>query len=225
MIARMQKFAVPFYRAAAALTLYGLLLFVVCYAFAQIFFALNTTWAAPFIITRTNDKILDMTGKLVASQQSLTALALDRNKLQASLGGLRQSKAELEGLDRKFQNALLLERRARQIDSPDLVALQNEKAHDLATTMTLLTEVREVQRKIDADLNAGMITKGDAAVAKTQLQNDKNTFTDSRIAAVLLRDNIRQKQLEYGTSVSELSKEAELQTAIIKLTRACFKNR
>jgi hypothetical protein len=49
------------------------------------------------------------------------------------------------------------------------------------------------------------------------LQNDKNAFTDSKIAGVLLRDNVRQKQPEYGSTVTEYSKEAELKTSIVEL--------
>jgi len=50
------------------------------------------------------------------------------------------------------------------------------------------------------------------------LRETRNTYTDGRIAEVLLRDNVRQKTPDYGSTVDALSKEAELKSNIIQLS-------
>ncbi len=212
------QLAVPMYRAAAVLTLYSILGLVASYGFVQIFFALNTSWMAPFIVAPTNDKILDLTAKLVTSQQTMTTLVLDRDRLRDSLGDLKKSKASLDLLDQKFQTALNLQRSANVVDAWELKNLNMQKNEDMAATLHILDEVREIEAKIDQDLRSGLITKGDAAVAKTQLRETRNTYTDGRIAEVLLRDNVRQRTPDYGSTVDALSKEAELKNDIIQLS-------
>jgi len=212
-----QQLAVPTYRAAAVLTLYAILGFVASYAFVQIFFALNASWVAPFIVAPTNDKILDLTAKLVTSQQTVTALVLDRDRLRDSLGDLKKSKASLDLLDHKFQTALNLQSSANVVDASELKNLNLQKSEDMAATLRILDEVKEIEAKIDTDLRSGLITKGDAAVAKTQLRETRNTYTDGKIAEVLLRDNVRQKTPDYGSTVDALSREAELKSDIIQL--------
>ena len=212
------QLAVPTYRTAAVLTLYGILALVASYGFVQIFFALNASWVAPFIVAPTNDKILDITAKLVTSQQTMTTLVLDRDRLRDSLGDLKKSKASLDLLDQKFQTALSLQSSANVVDSSELKNLNMQKTEDMAATLRILDEVKEIEAKIDKDLRAGLITKGDAAIAKTQLRETRNTYTDGRIAEVLLRDNVRQKTPDYGSTVDALSKEAELKSNIIQLS-------
>ena len=160
------QLAVPMYRAAAVVTLYAILAFVASYGFVQIFFALNTSWVAPFIVAPTNDKILDLTAKLVTSQQNMTALVLDRDRLRDSLGDLKKSKASLDLLDQKFQTALYLQSSANVVDASELKNLNMQKTEDMAATLRILDEVKEIEAKIDKDLRAGLITKGDAAIAK-----------------------------------------------------------
>jgi hypothetical protein len=211
------QLAVPTYRAIAVVTLYAILALVGSYAFVQVFFALNTSWVAPFIVTPTNDKILDLTEKMVSSQQTLTVLVLDRDRLRDSLGDLKKSKNSLDLLDGKLQMALRLQDTANTVDAPELKQLNIQKNEDMAATLRVLDEAREIETKINKDLRAGLITKGDAAVAKTQLRETRNTYTDGKIAEVLLRESVRQKTPNYGATVDALSKEAELQSSIIQL--------
>jgi hypothetical protein len=211
------QLAVPMYRAIAVVTLYAILVLVGSYSFVQVFFALNSSWVAPFIVTPTNDKILDLTEKLVTSQQTLTVLVLDRDRLRDSMGDLKKSQSSLNLLDSKFQRALRLQDTANTVDAPELRKLDIQKDQDMAATLNVLDEVREIETKINKDLRAGLITKGDAAVAKTQLRETRNTYTDGKIAEVLLRDSVRQKTPDYGSTVDALSKEAELKSNIIQL--------
>lgn len=65
------KSVVTIYRVIAIVTLYVVLVGVLAYGFVMGFYALNTSWAAPVILSPADDKSLDFTQKLVTSRQSL----------------------------------------------------------------------------------------------------------------------------------------------------------
>src|SRR5208282_644864 len=80
------KFVLLLYRLAGIGVLYSVLVLIAGYTAVIGFYAVNSGWVAPFIVTPTTDKILDMTTKLVTSQEVLGSLIVDRDKLESSLG-------------------------------------------------------------------------------------------------------------------------------------------
>ena len=68
------KSVVTVYRIFAIITLYLVLAGVLAYGFVMGFYALNTSWAAPVILSPGDDKSLDFTEKLVTSRQTLEDL-------------------------------------------------------------------------------------------------------------------------------------------------------
>jgi hypothetical protein len=213
----LRKFVLSAYKTLGIITLYGVLLGVVAYIGMTLFYAANSTWVAPFIITPTNEKILDMTEKLVESQQSLNALVVDRDRLQGSMGDMLKTKAELDILDKNFQDAIALQKISNKLDSPEITALNARKRADNAKTDRAIKEVIAVESKIDSDLRAGLITQSDAATAKVQLRMSQNTATDGKISEVLLRDVVRSKGPTYPTTADTLAKEAELKSTSVQL--------
>lgn len=211
------KSVVKLYQFFAVLTLYSVLGCVMAYGFMMAFYAVNHTWVAPFIVTPTNDKILDMTARVVTSKQALSSLVVDRDRLEGSLGDFKATKAALDNLDRQFTNALSLQSNSNIVDHPELEALGQKKKSDNDKTQSMLTEIAEVEQRIDKDLLAGLITKGDAAMARTQLRQSRNAATDGLISEVLLRDEVRQKTPDYTSTVDALSKKAELEGSIVQL--------
>lgn len=75
------KSVVTVYRIFAILTLYIVLAGVLAYGFVMGFYALNTSWAAPVILSPADDKSLDFTEKLVTSRQTLEDLNVDEKRL------------------------------------------------------------------------------------------------------------------------------------------------
>jgi hypothetical protein len=211
------KLVLSAYRWFAILVLYGVLAMVGAYIVTMGFYAFSTSWVAPFMVAPTNDKILDLTAKLVASQQTLNNLIVDRDRLQGSLDDMRTSKADLDKLAAEFHSAIVLQSHGNHVDAPELQSLHAQKLDDNIQTEKGLTDVQQVEARIDNDLNAGLITKGDAAVAKVQLRQSRNAYTNGRIEEVLLRDNVRSKAPTYTSRVDALAKEAELKNSIIQL--------
>lgn len=211
------KSIVRLYQLAAVVILYGVLFCVMAYGFTMAFYTVNKTWSAPFIVTPTTDKILDMTGKVVTSQQAMAALRVDRDKLEISLVEFKVTKAQLDALDTQFQQAISLEAKGNTVDQPELSTLNDRKKQDNSQTEKLAAEVAEVDKTISTDLRSGLITKADAAMARTQIRQTQNATTDSLIGEILLRDTVRQKQPQYSSTVDNLAKEAELKSSIVQL--------
>jgi hypothetical protein len=211
------KSVVRVYQWVAVLTLYGVLACVLSYGFTMAFYAVNTSWVAPFIVTPTNDKILELTARIVTSEQALSTLTLDRDRLEGSLGQLKVTKAALDTLAMQFQQAISMEKRGNSSDQPELSDLSLRKRVDNAQTGEMMKEITTVEQQIDKDLLAGLITQGDAAMVKTQLRQSRNSATDDLIGEVLLRGTVRQKQPELTSTVDNLAKEAELRGNIVLL--------
>jgi chaperonin cofactor prefoldin len=200
--------------------LFTVLVGVLAYAFTAGFYALNDHWVIPFIASPTNDKILSMTEKLVESQATLNALVVDRDRLETSLGDMRTTMTELRTLDKQFKTALVTVATNNAKEEPELSTLNTKKAQDNAQTTEVMRQAEALGNKIDADLKAGLITKGDAIQAQTTLRTALNAATDGNVAEMLLRQSVRSMNPTDVTNIDTLSKEADLKNNLVLVTMA-----
>jgi hypothetical protein len=211
------KSVVTVYRIFAIITLYVVLGGVLAYGFVMGFYALNTSWAAPVILSPVDDKSLDFTEKLVTSRQSLEELNVDKKRLDESIDEMNKHKAALLALQPELQAAILREKKHNQASGPELLALDKQKQSDNLKTQSVMTQVKEVEATIDRDLAAGLITKGDAATQRAALNQAQSSYTDSKIGEVLLTDSILEKTTTDTKSLDVLDKQAELVSEIAQL--------
>jgi hypothetical protein len=211
------KSVVTIYRIFAIVTLYVVLGGVLAYGFVMGFYALNTSWAAPVILSPVDDKSLDFTEKLVTSRQTLEELNVDKKRLEEGVAEMNKHKAALLALEPELQAAIVRERKHNQATGPQLLELDKQKQSDNLKTQAVLTQVKEVEATIDKDLAAGLITKGDAATQRAALNQVQSSYTDSEIGEVLLTDSILEKTTTDTKSLDVLDKQAELISEIAQL--------
>jgi len=211
------KSVVTIYRIFAIVTLYVVLGGVLAYGFIMGFYALNTSWAAPVILSPVDDKSLDFTEKLVTSKQTLEELNVDKKRLEEGVAEMNKHKAALLALEPELQAAIVRERKHNQATGPQLLELDKQKQSDNLKTQVVLTQVKEVEARIDKDLAAGLITKGDAATQRAALNQAQSSYTDSKIGEVLLTDSILEKTTTDTKSLDVLDKQAELISEIAQL--------
>jgi hypothetical protein len=211
------KSVVTIYRIFAIVTLYVVLGGVLAYGFVMGFYALNTSWAAPVILSPVDDKSLDFTEKLVTSRQTLEELNVDKKRLEEGVAEMNKHKARLLALEPELQAAIVRERKHNQATGPQLLELDKQKQSDNLKTQAVLTQVKEVEATIDKDLAAGLITKGDAATQRAALNQVQSSYTDSKIGEVLLTDSILEKTTTDTKSLDVLDKQAELISEIAQL--------
>jgi hypothetical protein len=211
------KSVVTVYRIFAIATLYVVLLGVLAYGFVMGFYALNTSWAAPVILSPTDDKSLDFTEKMVTSRQTLEELNVDKKRLDEGVAEMNKHKSALLALEPELRAAIVREKKHNLATGPQLSELDKQKQADNAKTQAVMVQVKEVEAAIDKDLAAGLITKGDAATQRAALNQAENSYTDSRIGELLLTDSILDKTTTGTKSINVLDKQAELVSEIAQL--------
>jgi hypothetical protein len=211
------KSVVTIYRLFAIFALYAVLLGVLGYGFIMGFYAINTSWAAPVILSPSDDKTLDFTEKLVTSKQTLEDTELDKKRLDSSVTEMTQHRASLLALEPQLRVAIAREQAHNRTTGPQLSQLDDQKHSDNTKTQVLMQQVNDLEQTIDKDLAAGLITKGDAATQRVALNQASTSFTDSKIGEVLLTDTVLEKTTTDTKSLDVLDKQAELQSEIAQL--------
>jgi hypothetical protein len=130
---------------------------------------------------------------------------------------MTKHRASLLALDPELQNAIARERSHDQLTGPQLAALDTQKQADNHKTQGMLTQIHQLEAQINSDLAAGLITKGDAATQLAGLNQAEDAYTDSRIADVLLSDNVLDKTTVGTKSLDAIEKQAELRSDIAQL--------
>jgi hypothetical protein len=211
------RFILTTYRIFAIAALYAVLVGVIAYAFIMGFYAVNTSWAAPVILTATDEKSLDFREKLITSQQTIEDLRVDAAKMTSGLKEMHAHREALLALEPQIQKAIDAERKHDSADLPQLSSLDRQKLADDARTQQLLAQLNDMEANIDKDLASGLITKADAASQLAALNQTATGYTDSRIAQVLLTDTELDKTPIGGTIVDALEKQAELRSEAAQL--------
>ncbi len=211
------KITLAFYRVFAIVTLYAVLAGIFCYAFIMGFYALNRSWAAPIILSASDDKSLDFVQKLVLSRQSIEDLKVDVVRQQTTLDEMAKYRSSLLALDAQLQAAIVRERAHDRLTGPQLTALDEQKQADNRKTREVLAQSHQLATQIKNDLASGLIAKGDAAAQLAALNHADTDYTDSRIAGVMLSDSVLDKTTVGTKSLEVLEKQAELRSDIAQL--------
>jgi hypothetical protein len=211
------RLVITVYRVFAITVLYLVLAGILAYAWVMGFYAVNSSWAAPVILSAADEKSLDFREKLVTSQQTIEDLKVDTNKLQSGLTEMKKHRGALLELEPELQQAILRERNHNQTAGPELAKLDQQKQADNVKTQKVLAQLKEVESNINKDLAAGLITKGDAATQLSALNTAQGAYTDSKIAEILLTDSVLDKTTTGTNSLDVLEKQAELRSEVAQL--------
>jgi hypothetical protein len=211
------RFILATYRIFAIVALYAVLIGVIAYAFVMGFYAVNSSWAAPVILSATDEKSLDFREKLITSQQTIEDLRLDAAKMESGLSEMRSHREALLALEPQIDDAIQRERAHDRIDAPALSTLDRQKIADNAQTRQVLAQLNGMKDDVQKDLAAGLITRADAATQMAALDQTANAYTDSRIAEILLTDTVLDKTTIGATTLEALERQAELRSEAAQL--------
>lgn len=211
------KFIIGVYRIFAIAMLYLVLAGILSYASIMGFYAINTSWAAPLILSSVDEKSLDFREKLVTSQQTIEDLKVDSQKLESGIAEMKKHRDALLALAPQLNDAIARELAHNREIGPQLATLDSEKNTDNAKTKNLLAQLYPIEANVHKDLAAGLITQADAAAQISALNQTRTAYTDSKIAEVLLTDSILQKTTTGTDSLNVLVKQAELRSEAAQL--------
>src|ERR1700728_1011105 len=128
-----------------------------------------------------------------------------------------RQRASLEALIPQIDTAVGRERSHDRLTGPQLAELDTQKQADNAKTQAVLAQLQQLESSIDKDLAAGLMTKSDATTQIAAINQSRDAYTDSRIAEVLLTDNVLDKTTTGTKSLDVLEKQAELRSEIAQL--------
>lgn len=205
------------YRVFAIFVLYAVLIGIICYAFVMGFYAVNSSWAAPLILSASDEKSLDFREKLVTSQQTIEDLKVDSKKLESGIAEMNKHRTALLTLEPELQVAIARAQRHNQTTGPELANLDQQKQADNDKTRKVLEQLKDLEGNINKDLAAGLITKADAASQLSTLNQVEGAYTDSQIAEVLLTDSVLDKTTTGTDTLNVLVKQAELRSEVAQL--------
>ena len=211
------RLVITLYRVFAITVLYLVLAGILAYAFVMGFYAVNSSWAAPVILSAADEKSLDFRQKLVTSQQTIEDLKVDTKKLESGLAEMKKHRGALLELEPELQQAIARERTHNRTTGPELATLDQQKQADNLKTQKVLAQLKDVETNINKDLAAGLITRGDAATQLAALNTAQGAYTDSRIAEILLTDSVLDKTTTGTNSLDVLEKQAELRSEVAQL--------
>jgi len=211
------KLVITLYRIFAIAMLYSVLAGILTYAFVMGFYAISSSWAAPVILSAADEKSLAFRAQLVTSQQTIEDLKVDSQKMESGIAEMSKHRAALLALEPELKDAIARERAHNRSTGPQLAALDTQKQADNSKTQSVLAQLKQVESNINKDLAAGLITKGDAATQLSALNQAETSFTDSKIAEVLLTDSVLQKTTTSTDSLDVLEKQAELRSEAAQL--------
>jgi hypothetical protein len=211
------KLVITLYRIFAITVLYLVLAGVFAYAWVMGFYAVNSSWAAPVILSAADEKSLDFRDKLVISQQTIEDLKVDTKKLDSGLQEMKKHRGALLELEPELKSAIAREEAHNLTTGPELATLDKQKLADNAKTQKVLSQLKEVESNINKDLAAGLITQGDAATQIAALNQAQGAYTDNKIAELLLTDSVLDKTSTGTASLNVLVKQAELRSEVAQL--------
>lgn len=213
----LHKFVLTLYRIFAIVVLYLVLGGIIAYAFVMGFYAVNSSWAAPIILSPADEKSLDFREKLVTSQQTIEDLRVDSKKLSDGIAEMNKHRAALLELEPELKSAIALQQTHNLTAGPQLASLDEQKQTDNVKTEKVLAQLKDLESNVNKDLAAGLITKADAATQLSALNQAETAYTDSKIAEVLLTDSVLAKTTTGTDSVNVLVKQAELRSEVAQL--------
>ncbi|WP_198969028.1 hypothetical protein [Xylophilus sp. ASV27] len=183
---RMQKIIVTAYRYLAIGVLGAVLSTALAYAAVTLFYIANESWAAPVVISRTNENILRLSAEVFRTRQAADGLDSAWQALARESETLREQARVLERLVASGDSAVAQQRRADLKLSHQVELLGGAKRVDIARTRRVLAEIATLEDGIERDLQAGLMTRDDAVRARATLNGYKTSATDSAATGVAL---------------------------------------
>lgn len=213
----MNKAALFLYRLVATISLYGVLVGVVAFSAVYFFYAVNSDWIVPIVISKEDPSVLEAEAKLVTTQQEIETLQLDIQKSHEGIAEMQLHEAALSKLYPQLTKATETESKASRKNGESLEAL-DERAKDVnSKAESALLQTRSVEHEIDSDLQAGLITKGEAVLQQSALAVQESSAVNDEMNETLLRDTILQKTTVGTELLGTLDKGVDLKSQIANL--------
>lgn len=213
----LRRSVVPVYRTISLVTLYTVLFGIIGYGAMVACYLGTTTWVAPFSVTSSDTSVLAIMNQVTVSQNTLETTNLDIRATEENLQFSRNQLGQLLKLQRGFDQTLASQRDVWTESAKTLEGLKDETHANIMNLNTDVAHGEELRAMFKKDLAAGLITKGDAAIAIANIDDLASRTTDQKVAANSLLDNIRQHQMVDLNATSVLVQRTQVVYQVAQL--------
>lgn len=189
-----QKLIISAYRLTSFIVLSTVLTLVIGYLLLLIFYTVNTSWAAPLVLSPSQTRVMSF-------QPQVAALALNLNKQKGELKtailvkkNILEQLINLDTVAIKMEEAMLAEKHKALSTSSTLDSLVASKNENIRQSDQALAELNGLGRQIDDELAAKLITSDQAAQRRISIQSSRNAFTELKTSTAQL--NVQSGQLK-----------------------------
>ncbi|MFM0321091.1 hypothetical protein [Caballeronia glebae] len=189
---RFQTSIISTYRITMTGLLFVIVAGVLSYLFLMVFYAVNGNWAAPVLLSPTQEKVLAFQPQIATLEATLLKNRVDLATAKQKSSVLTEQIAETTALIKRFDTAGVAESKAQAENAVTMQRVLAEKRADIDRLKKTLRETNLLRDSIASDLAAGLITKDEAASRRLSLETSAGSLTDGRITAVSLNEQARE---------------------------------
>ncbi|MDO9179459.1 MAG: hypothetical protein Q7U16_14255 [Agitococcus sp.] len=174
----------------------------------MLFYAVNSSWIAPTVISPTSDKVLPLTAQMLAQQQNVEKAQTEVQKTNRDIEFLYKKVAVLRDLSGMVGVLNKEEQSALQAESTQISGLIKTKQQNDASMTTLLQKVSSLKQSVADELAAGLLTGPAAQQQLTAIQQSVSAATDGRMSTLLAQEKYR--ALDGKAKIEMLAKTVEV---------------
>lgn len=180
------------YKLVGIMTLSVCVLAVGVYALMFMFYINSSTWAAPIVISPTQDRVLAFQPQVATLEATIDK---QRVELETALSTKRiadEQMLQIAQLIEKVDAAMVSETAQLQQMSNAASALARSKRADAGRQAATIVEARKLLKQVEQELSAKLITSDQAAQRRIALSAAIGAVTDGNISALQLENQALQ---------------------------------
>lgn len=193
-----QKLYLSIYKIVGFVFLFGMVVGILIYGFFLIFYSFSNSWAAPLVLSPSQERVLSFQPQITTLQTNLNKQKNELNTARKTVEVLSSQIEEVKILIGRMTIASDSESRQLEKTGKEIQSAVATKRRNIKATDQIIKDANALLKQVDDELAAKLITSDQAAQRKIALQAAINAATDSKAQAIQLEQQAR--QLEQGSS-------------------------
>lgn len=189
----MQKIYLLIYKILGFIFLFSMIIGIVIYGGMLGFYSISTSWAAPVILSPTQERVLSFQPQMLNLEATLDKAKIDLATSKMTISALTSQLDILNNIIARSMKSQKFEANSAIEFSESISKTVKSKQSDVDSTTNMLEDINKLADQIDKELETKLITKDEASRRKIALQELKNSITDSRTQ--LIQSQILNQQL------------------------------
>lgn len=172
---------------------------VVVYVILVLFYFVSDSWAAPLILSPSQERVLSFQPQISALQANLNKQKIELQTAQETVTALTTQVEEIKVLIGRTTIAATTESEQLEKTGREIQDAVRNKQRNIKATEQIIRDANRLLKQVDAELEAKLITSDQAAQRRISLQAAINAATDARTQALQLEQQARQFQQGSST--------------------------